>query len=52
LRKKPALPLLLGGAAVYRCGDCIVLNSALQIAEKLKFRIGASRFSDAVSSLN
>jgi hypothetical protein len=29
LRKKPALPLLLGGAAVYRCGNCLVLNSAL-----------------------
>ena len=27
--KKPALPLLLGGAAVYRCGNCLVLNSAL-----------------------
>jgi hypothetical protein len=29
LRKNPALPLLLGGAAVYRCGNCLVLNSAL-----------------------
>src|ERR1035441_37218 len=29
LRKKPALPLILGGAAVYRCGNCLVLNSAL-----------------------
>jgi hypothetical protein len=29
LRKRPALPLLLGGAAVYRCGNCLVLNSAL-----------------------
>ena len=29
LRKKPALPLLLGGAAVYRCGNRLVLNSAL-----------------------
>jgi hypothetical protein len=29
LRKKPALPSLLGGAAVYRCGNCLVLNSAL-----------------------
>jgi hypothetical protein len=29
LWKKPALPLLLGGAAVYRCGNCLVLNSAL-----------------------
>ena len=32
LRKKPALPLLLGGAAVYRCGNCFVLNSALAAA--------------------
>jgi len=30
LQKKPAiLFLLLGGAAVYRCGNCLVLNSAL-----------------------
>jgi hypothetical protein len=29
LQKKPALPLLLGGAAVYRCGNHLVLNSAL-----------------------
>jgi hypothetical protein len=29
LQKKPALPLLLGGAAVYRCGNRLVLNSAL-----------------------
>jgi hypothetical protein len=29
LRKKPALPLILGGAAVYRCGNRLVLNSAL-----------------------
>jgi hypothetical protein len=27
--KKPALLLLLGGAAVYRCGNYLVLNSAL-----------------------
>jgi len=39
LRKKPALPLILGGAAVYRCGNCLVLNSALQIAEKLDFAL-------------
>jgi hypothetical protein len=29
LAEKPALPLFLGGAAVYRCGNRLVLNSAL-----------------------
>src|SRR5208282_2895727 len=29
LRKRPALPLILGGAAVHRCGKRLVLNSAL-----------------------
>jgi hypothetical protein len=35
--KKPALPLLLSDAAGYLCGKCLVLNSALQSAEKLDF---------------
>jgi hypothetical protein len=52
LRKKPALPLLLGGAAVYRCGSCLVLNSALAaegtaLDPKLFFR---KLFSDAAES--
>jgi hypothetical protein len=29
MRKKQRLRLILGGAAVYRCGNCLVLNSAL-----------------------
>jgi hypothetical protein len=29
LAEKLALPLFLGGAAVYRCGNCFALNSAL-----------------------
>src|ERR1019366_3978289 len=42
LRKKSVLHLILGGAAVYRCGKSFALNSALQAAEKLRFRIRAS----------
>jgi hypothetical protein len=37
LRKKSVLHLILGGAALQRCGNCIVLNAALQVAEKLDF---------------
>jgi hypothetical protein len=33
--------LILGGAAVYRCGNRIVLNVALQFAEKRTIRIRA-----------
>jgi hypothetical protein len=29
LRKKSLLHLFLGGAAVYRCDNCLVLNAAL-----------------------
>jgi hypothetical protein len=29
--------LILGAAALKRCGNCNVLNTALQIAEKLDF---------------
>jgi hypothetical protein len=42
LAEELLLSLILGGAALQRCGKCIVLNPALQAAEKLKVRIRVS----------
>jgi hypothetical protein len=32
--------LILGGATLQRCDNCIVLNAALQAAEKLDLELG------------
>ena len=37
LRKNSVLHLILGGAAVHRCGKCIVLNPALAAAGMLRW---------------
>jgi regulator of replication initiation timing len=53
LRPRPStttLNLLLGGAVVHRCDNCIVLNAALQFAEKLRSFVSEYRFSDTISS--
>jgi hypothetical protein len=42
LQKESVLHLILGGAAVYRCGKSFALNSAFQASEKLRFRIRVS----------
>jgi hypothetical protein len=37
--------LILGGAALQRCGNSIVLDSDSQAAERLRFRISADEVS-------
>jgi hypothetical protein len=38
LRRKSVLHLILGGAAVHRCGDCTILNKALAAGVRLSLR--------------
>jgi hypothetical protein len=45
LRKNSAFSLLLGGAALQRCGKRLVLNAASEAAKKSRF-VSGYRFSD------
>jgi len=46
--KSQMLHLILGGAAVHRCDNCLLSESALQIAEKVVFRSEVASAAKAV----